>query len=177
MIKICLDAGHGGFDPGAISFSLKEKDLTLEICNFIEAELRGEDKIKIIKTRDSDKTVSLYERISFANKNNADYFISIHINSAANKLAKGFESFVYTKASEKAIWLQSILHGNIAKLFEVDRGKKRENFFVLRETKMPAILLEFGFISNDEDYKNLKNTFFKKDIAKAVAEKIRGLAQ
>ncbi len=92
---VVIDAGHGGHDPGAINGSVKEKDITLNVAKLLGEKITANyPNVKVIYTRSTDKFVKLHERADIANKNNADLFISIHVNAAANKSAKGHETFV-----------------------------------------------------------------------------------
>lgn len=92
---VVIDAGHGGHDPGACNGKYQEKDITLAVAKLLGTKIKTNyPGVKVIYTRDTDKFVKLHERANIANKNNADLFISIHINSAANKSARGHETFV-----------------------------------------------------------------------------------
>ncbi len=92
---VVIDAGHGGHDPGAVNGNVKEKDITLSVAKLLGSKIEANyPNVKVIYTRSSDKFVKLHERANIANKNNADLFISIHVNSAANRSAKGHETFV-----------------------------------------------------------------------------------
>ena len=95
--RIVLDAGHGGKDPGAIGQGLVEKEVTLDIVKRVKRYLEGSG-IEAILTRDSDVFVSLWKRADIANKQNADFFISIHANAAPSAYAKGFEVFYLSEA-------------------------------------------------------------------------------
>ena len=94
---ICIDAGHGGSDPGAVNGKYLEKTAALAIAKKLGAALENAGA-KIVYTRTADKTMELSERCQIANKAKADYFISIHLNAAAAKSAHGIEVFAYTKA-------------------------------------------------------------------------------
>ncbi len=92
---VVIDAGHGGHDPGACNGKVQEKNITLAIAKLLGNKIKyNYPNVKVIYTRDSDKFVKLHERANIANKNNADLFISIHVNSASNKSARGHETFV-----------------------------------------------------------------------------------
>src|SRR5690625_467043 len=109
-------------------------------------------------TRSTDVFISLSQRANMANSWGADYFISLH-NNAASSSATGFETFVYNGGvSQKTKQFQNAIHSAIASKIGIrDRGKKSANFAVLRQTKMPAILIEYAFISNPNDEKILIN--------------------
>lgn len=154
MAKIVIDPGHGGHDPGAVGSRSKEKDNVLNVAKRLKTLLEdhGHD---VSLTRSTDKFISLSGRASFANQLGADYFVSLHNNSAVNKLATGFETFIYNGSVSKSTKdFQNAVHEEIANNIGIrDRGKKRANFAVLRLTNMAAILIEYAFISNmnDED--------------------------
>ena len=163
-MKIYLDAGHGGHDPGAVANGLREKDLTLDIAKRIRRILETEyTGVQVRLTRETDTYLDLSQRARMANQWGADFFLSIHVNAGGGT---GFESFVYTKASKKSIEYQNIIHNEIVKILDVvDRGKKSENLAVLRETNMPAILTENLFIDNVTDAALLKDKNFIEKIA------------
>ncbi|MCG6182884.1 N-acetylmuramoyl-L-alanine amidase [Anoxybacillus sp. LAT_38] len=177
MKKIKWDKGHGGSDPGAVANGLKEKDLTHRIVeyamDYLEANYTG---FKQRTTRAGDQTLTLSQRADKANKWGADVFISVHINAGKGT---GFESFVYNGGvSSQTVALQNVLHNEILSAMRqfgniTDRGKKRANYAVLRETKMPAVLTENLFIDSN-DAKLLKNEAFLKAVGEAHA---RGVAK
>lgn len=159
MVKIMIDAGHGAQDSGAIGNGLKEKDLTLTIAKRIKAILEKYDGVEVRLTRATDVFLELSERADLANSWKADLFISIHINAGGGT---GFESFIYNdnpKASTVAA--QNIIHAAIMKqIGGTDRGKKRANHAVTRESNMTAILTEAAFIDNVKDAARLKSSDF-----------------
>ena len=173
MVKIFIDAGHGGNDPGAVANGLKEKDLTLKIARKIRDKLKDYQNVSVRMSRDGDKTVSLSARAKDANAWGADYFVSIHINAGGGT---GFESFIYNgSVSSATVANQNVVHAEIVKATGYrDRGKKRANFAVLRGTKMPAILTENGFIDHTADAKKLKDDAFLDKIAQGH---VNGLAK
>ncbi|MEA5503943.1 N-acetylmuramoyl-L-alanine amidase [Halotia wernerae UHCC 0503] len=157
-MKICIDPGHGGIDPGAIGKEpeiLHEKDVTLSIFLLMKKEL--EDKgHTVFLVRDKDMTISLSDRARTANQNNADIFISIHCNSHTSNNAEGIETWIFpgsTVGRKLAEPVQKSLTSTF--LNHKDRGIKEANFEVLRETNMPAILVECEFISNPTQLKFL----------------------
>jgi len=168
-MKIVIDPGHGGTDPGAVSNGLKEKDLTLDISLKLNEYLKKYSNIETILTRTEDRDVTLAQRANIANAANADFFVSIHINAGGGT---GFESFRHINASDKTASIQTIIHKEVADFFKnkgfVDRGIKTANYAVLRETKMPAILLEFLFIDNAKDAAFLKQETNRQLIAQTV---------
>lgn len=165
MVKIYLDAGHGGKDPGAVGNDLHEADVVLALTNRVNEELKAYKNVETLLTRNTDVYLSLSERTDKANQWGADCFISFHLNSSENIAARGFETFIYNgEVSEKTIALQNVLHAELIKKIgndiSSDRGKKRANFHVLRESDMSAVLIENLFVSNKLDAKLLKNKEF-----------------
>ncbi len=144
---------------------LKEKDLTLSIVKHIGRLLSEYEGVEVHYTRTDDRFLELSERAAIANKLNADYFISVHINAGGGT---GFESYIYNgNVSQATIAYQNVIHGEIMKAIGnvKDRGKKRANYAVLRETKMPAILTENLFIDNANDAAKLKSEQFLLQVA------------
>ncbi|MEK4181718.1 N-acetylmuramoyl-L-alanine amidase [Aeribacillus sp. FSL K6-1121] len=164
MVKIFIDPGHGGNDPGAVANGLKEKDLTLKIAKKIQSLLSEYEGVSVKLSRTTDVYLSLSERADMANKWEADFFISVHINAGGGT---GFESYIYNKPNTKSVAYQNVIHPEIMKAIGnvKDRGKKRANFAVVRETKMPAILTENLFIDNSSDAAKLKSDSFLSQIA------------
>ena len=170
VVKIFIDPGHGGSDPGAQGHGLKEKELTLDIADRIVKYLNQYQGVEIKMSRTTDKTVSLSERTKMANDWGADYFVSVHINSCCG--ATGFESYIHNgnKGTSDAKEKQNIIHDQIAKNINTrDRGKKSANFHVLRESNMSAILLEYLFISTKSDNDKLRQSSFRNNLAKQTA--------
>ncbi|OKL35331.1 N-acetylmuramoyl-L-alanine amidase [Domibacillus mangrovi] len=178
MVKIVLDAGHGGKDPGALANGLKEKDITLALVLKAGAYLTENYQCDVIYTRKEDMYLSPSERARRANEAKADVFCSFHINSAENPSARGFETFRYPKTAGKTAMLQMLVHEKVMnemkKHHVLNRGMKEENFAVVRETEMPAVLTETLFISNKEDARLLKSESFLDQVACAHAV---GIAQ
>src|SRR5699024_2840906 len=172
MIKmskiIVIEAGHGGQDPGAVANGLREKDLTLYISKRIKKYLDDNySGHKVLLTRTTDKFLTLSERANFANRNKADYFMSVHINAGGGT---GYESFIHTSNSSGSRNAQNTIHDEAIKgMKATDRGKKRANFAVLRQTKMPAILPENLFIDRKEDAEKLSKYSFLNEVAKGHA--------
>lgn len=173
MVKIFLDAGHGGTDSGAIGNGLQEADLTLQIVLKTRSYLKANyENLEIMCSRESDVSRSLVQRTNNANDWGADVFVSVHINSATAS-ATGFETYIHpiTKAKTKA--LQNIMHTEIMEQIKGenirDRGKKQSNFHVLRESDMSAILTETLFINNPVDASKLKSDAFLDRVAKGHA--------
>jgi N-acetylmuramoyl-L-alanine amidase len=165
MVKIYLDAGHGGKDPGAIGNGLQEKNVVLDISKRIEQKLQAYKNVEIMQTRTDDTFLSLDQRTDKANTWGADCFLSIHLNSATSNLARGFETYIYNgSVSPATVAYQNLIHEEvikkIGKMISSDRGKKKANFAVLRESNMKACLGENLFVSNSSDANLLKQDSF-----------------
>jgi N-acetylmuramoyl-L-alanine amidase len=171
MVKLFIDPGHGGSDPGALGNGLQEKNLTLQIATTLRDILLNEyEGVSVLLSRTSDQTVSLSERTNAANTWGADYYLSIHINAGGGT---GFESYIYPGVGSPTTTYQDIIHDEILKVVDFsNRGKKSANFHVLRETRMPALLTENGFIDNTNDANKLKSPSFLASIARGHANGI-----
>lgn len=168
-LKICLDAGHGGTDPGASGNGLQEKNITLDIVKRIAEGLKAYKDVTVIETRPEDKFVELSTRAKISNDAKADLFLSVHINSGASS-ARGFESHIYTNVDAGTKAYQNVMHEEIYnKAYKPqnvpDRGKRQSNFAVVRETNCKAILTENLFTSNSADAKLLASPDFRQTIA------------
>jgi N-acetylmuramoyl-L-alanine amidase len=174
MAKVYLDAGHGGTDSGAVGNGLLEKNLNLSIAKYARTYLLNNyTGVSVRMSRTTDVARSLTWRTNDANKWGADVFVSIHIN-AFNGKAKGYEDFIYNgPVSSNSPKLQNAIHAETSKIFPTNRGKKRANFAVLRQSRMPAVLTESGFIDNKGDAAILKSATNLRKIGEAHA---RGIA-
>ncbi|MGY0694817.1 N-acetylmuramoyl-L-alanine amidase [Virgibacillus sp. FSP13] len=176
-MKLYLDPGHGGSDPGAQGNGLNEKDITLDIALHIRTILTDEyENVDVKMSRASDKSKSLAQRTNEANSWGANYFLSIHCNSF-NGSAQGYEDYIHSSLSNSSqtAKYQDILHAEVNKLNELNnRGQKKANFHVLRESSMPALLTENGFIDNDHDATLMKKSSWRKQVARGH---VNGLAK
>lgn len=152
MALVYLDAGHGGTDVGAIGVLSQEAANMLKVALFMKPMLESYGH-KVILSRSTNVAVPLWQRARNANNASASIFVSLHQNSASNNTATGFETFVFNGGvSNHTLKLQNSIHNAIAKgVPYVDRGRKRANFQVLRDTAMPAVLIEYGFINNRKE--------------------------
>jgi len=172
MKKIVIDPGHGGSDPGAVGPSgLLEKDVAWRIACRV-ADLLERYGITVILTRNGDERVSLDKRIEIANNSIADYFVSIHINSAKNNTATGTETYAYAKGVEGDKLAHSIQSNLVKVIGLADRGVKYNSLQVIRETKMPGVLAEVAFINNPNEEKLLKSDEFLERAAVGIAKGI-----
>lgn len=164
-MKIFVDPGHSGEDPGAVVEKTSEKDLNLQIAKLVETIARGKGHI-VMLSRESDKTLSLKERCYKANDYNYEVFVSIHCNAHSSN-AEGFE-VCYVSSNGKKV------AGNITESFDCivkrkNRGiKKRKNLYVLNKTKMTAVLIECGFMTNTTELHLLRNRGYQWILAEAI---------
>lgn len=178
MVKVFLDAGHGGHDSGVASNGLREKDLVLKIALKTRDILLNEySNIEVKLSRDTDKFVLLNDRARMARDWGADAFVSIHLNGFNGK-ANGIETFMHSNSTASSPLRQS-LHSAIKSKLEkyrsiTDRGVKSANFAVLRGTyqTMYSVLTESLFLDNKADAEILKKESGINDIARGHAEGI-----
>ncbi|WP_199794875.1 N-acetylmuramoyl-L-alanine amidase family protein [Paenibacillus faecalis] len=171
---VVIDPGHGGSDPGTTSFTKKhEKHFALALSLKVQALLQQESDIEVIMTRETDIYPTRSERVKLANDLKADVFVSIHGNSVPSApQVTGTETFYYQRASSKE--LAKLIHKNLIKAIGLyDRGVKNGNFQVIRETKMPAVLLEVGFLSNKSDEEAMMSETFQNKAAQAIVDGIK----
>ena len=171
MKRLVIDLGHGGYDPGAIGLNkTHEADVVLAIGKELNELLKGY-KLEIKFTRLSNVYLSLSERAKIANDFKADYFLSIHINSASDKSVRGVEVWQYSNKNDRLNKFSNGLCTDISKIFNVrNRGVKlSQKLSVLKNTNMPAALIEVDFISNV----NAENDLNVSSNIKAVALAIR----
>ena len=174
-MKLYLDPGHGGTDPGASGNGIREKDITLDISLKIRSILlTNYENIEIKMSRTADTTKSLSQRTNEANAWDADFYLSIHCN-AANSSARGYEDYIYSglSNSSRTATYQDIIHAEVIKLNQLtNRGQKKANFHVLRETHMDAFLSENGFIDNPQDAALMKQNSWRQSVAQGHANGI-----
>lgn len=151
MATVVLDAGHGGYDNGAVNGTRKEKDDNLRMTLAVGSILKN-CGVNVVYTRSTDVFIPLLERSQISNNAGADLFASIHRNSSTLPSANGVENWVYVTPSQKAVAAADLVLSRIVSAgVQSNRGLKYGNFSVVRHTKAPAMLLELGFISNAED--------------------------
>jgi len=210
---IVIDPGHGGKDPGATYYKLKEKDVVLDISKDLYRLIKKNHKdINVYMTRNRDVFIPLEARTAFANRKKADMFISIHVNAAPNKRARGVETYVLNVTNDKkalevaafenattqksmsdlqgilkdimlnskleeslqlASFVQKNMHKNLYKSRKYDLGVKQAPFYVLVGAKMPAVLVEAGFLSNRDESKMLRTKAYRTKIAQGIYKGLR----
>ena len=187
---VYLDAGHGGYDPGASYFGISEKSLTLAIQSRVKAKLESEG-YQVVTTRTSDTYVDLTDRSRAVNASESDIFVSIHINASGSSAAQGIETYYYQPYAEYPSRINATYHANPTRLSMSDtlanaiqsslinatgaqnQGVKRQTFAVLRETTAPAVLLELGFLSNPQEAARLNTAAYQETLANAIVAGIK----
>lgn len=170
MVDLALDAGHGGIDPGVVGpTGLMEKECNFYIAKKCEEILKGRG-VTVKQTRQEDSFLSLSERVQIANDAKAKYFLSIHINSADVDTAHGTEAYVLAKGGEGEMLAREVLSYLVGATGLADRGVKFANLVVLRDTDMPAVLVEVCFISNPSEESLLRDDDFKDKVALAISK-------
>ncbi len=182
---IVIDPGHGGKDQGAQSKiypKCLEKNMALSTAKMVESFLRSYG-YKTVMTRTDDSYLTLKERAKFANDKIAKLFVSVHFNAAENRKAHGIEVYYFNSEPEKKKTESSkklaalVLDNVIVTTKGKSRGIKHGNFAVIRETKMPGIIVEGGFITNDDEVEKIKDAAYMKKIALGIAQGIRKYLQ
>jgi N-acetylmuramoyl-L-alanine amidase len=179
-MKICLDPGHGGSDPGACGNGLQEKDIALIVGLKVRDYLQAVG-YEVIMTRDTDKDVGypgdnpgteLQARCDISNNFGADVFVSIHCNSFVTSSAQGTET-IYCEGSGNGQKLAQCIQTQLIGLGGLfDRGIKTDPLYVTRHTEAVACLTELAFISNQEDAAKLGDVGWQDQFARAVARGI-----
>ena len=172
-VRVCLDAGHGGEEVGAVLGKRYEKDDTLKVTKLVEKKLKKKN-VKVIMTRTKDKDVSL--EVKIGNESSADIFVSIHRNSAT--VGNGIEIWCGSLKEERDTKLaDNILTNLTTTKIQQNRGIKygsiggeNSDYYVLKNTNMPSCLIELGFISNEKDNQLLDDNL--EEYAEAIAEGI-----
>ncbi len=214
VLKVVIDAGHGGRDSGATGWNgLKEKNIALDIARRLKKNLEERQGISVILTRNKDVYIPLSRRTEIANKEDADLFVSIHVNAAKNRKLRGIETW-FLNATNNREWQEvadrenkisksdstgvselDLILKDLSRFHKIeesmslahfvhdstihslkksygnlyDHGVKWAKFHVLVGARMPAVLLEVGFISNAEDEMRLQNEKYRAEVSEAVS--------
>ena len=170
MATIVIDAGHGGADPGAVFEGRQEKDDTLRLALAV-GKILEENGQNVIYTRTTDVYQTPFQKATIGNEARADFFVSIHRNSSpvAGQYS-GVETLVYERSGIKEEMAENINRELEETGFENLGVKERPGLVVLRRTKMPAVLVEAGFINNGEDNRIFDENF--EEVAQAIADGI-----
>ena len=175
--KVVIDPGHGGFDPGAVGKNgVKEKDVALAIALYLKDMLSPIVNVFLTRNKDcalgENVSSDLTARANYSNGIKADCFVSIHCNSSTNNAAKGAETY-YIEGSVNGNRLANLIQKRLITDVKLqNRGIKTSNFAVLRQTDMPACLVEIAFLSNKEEEQLLSDISFQKKAALSIAKGI-----
>ena len=173
---ILIDPGHGGNDKGTIANDkiTFEKDITLKVGALVAQKLTKQKDVQVIISRNEDKYVSLADRAKLANEQGVDALVSIHLNGQTGGTdAFGLETYYTKEKNDGSYELAKQIQETITSYIDVrDRGVKPERFQVLLQSKMPAVLIECGFLSNDEEAKKLKDEAYQESLAEGIAQGI-----
>jgi len=171
---VVIDPGHGGPDPGAIGISgIRETDVVLEVSQIVK-KLLFEKGVKAMLTRKNEVDLDLPPRASFANNMDADIFVSIHANASRGKRRdiNGLETFYYKGWKGRLLAKKIQRHILRVSPGSPDRGVKQGRFYVIKNTRMPAVLVEIGFLTGRLDARRLEKTTHRKRLAYAIAKGI-----
>lgn len=171
---IVIDPGHGGSNPGATQYGMRESDNNLSVGLKLK-KLLEDSGAKVIMTRDADRAVAkegvqlkqeLQARVDLVDVYNADVFISIHTNANENPDIHGAMTFYYNDISKR---LASNIQTSMIKFTEAtDKGTEKENFYVLRNNKIPAVLVEMGFITNKNEAIKLNDDVYRNVLVNGI---------
>jgi N-acetylmuramoyl-L-alanine amidase/PKD repeat protein len=164
-IKVFIDPGHGGKDPGAVWNGLKEKDANLAIANKLKTKLEAAG-FTVVMRRTGDQYHTLDEIVSMANNSKADIFISIHNNASVSTSANGTETYWCPNGVNGSSQLANLVQSRLlSQIGRANRGVKTANFRVIKYTNMPAALVECAFVSNPTEAELLKTSSFQEKCA------------
>ncbi|MEM9485917.1 MAG: DUF3747 domain-containing protein [Cyanobacteria bacterium P01_F01_bin.116] len=169
-VLVMIDPGHGGRDPGAVGNGLQEKEINLFISRRVQRTLEQRG-YRVAMTRSSDFELDLQPRVDIAERANATIFVSIHANaiSLSRPEVNGLETYYYSSGRN----LARSIHSSVLRSTDLrDRGVRQARFYVLRNTSMPAVLVETGFITGREDSNRFRSNAAREQIADAIAQGI-----
>lgn len=196
LMSVCLDPGHGGKDPGNEEGRRREKDFTLQLARAL-GEVLGEAGLQVVLTRSGDTFVPLPDRTETARRRDADLFVSLHFNAALSEKDQvhGVEVYCLTPAGaestnargesddtaacagnrfdEKNMLLAFQIQKALVRELPVeDRGVKHARFAVLRNARIPAVLVEAGFMSHPQESRRIFDAQYRRELARAIAHGI-----
>ncbi|XER07440.1 Germination-specific N-acetylmuramoyl-L-alanine amidase [Sporomusa rhizae] len=182
---IVVDAGHGGIDPGANRPGILEKDVNLAIALALKEALH-QHGAKVVLSRQTDVELSpecdnekvkgryhrdLAARLEMVEESDADVFISIHANAVSSAKRHGAEVFFSAKSAEGKM-LADCIQAELCKVTQINRTAKSADYFVLRRNKVPAVLIEVGYITNKDERQLLQTPEYQQKLAEAIAKGI-----
>ena len=176
-IKVFIDPGHGGRDPGAVRYDLNEKDANLGIALKLKSKLEASG-FTVIMRRTGDSYHSLDQIVSMANSSGADIFLSIHNNAAISPYAHGTETYWCANGVNGSSQFASLVQTHLLnQIGRANRGVKTANYRVIKYTNMPAALVECAFVSNQAEANLLKTDSFREKCAAGLFNAINSFAQ
>jgi N-acetylmuramoyl-L-alanine amidase len=167
---VIIDAGHGGHDNGGQWGKVYEKHLALDVAVRLENNLKRAG-YRTVMTRRSDYFVSLPQRVNIANQYKDAIFVSIHFNYTWKQHVSGVETFYYNAEGQKLA--QQVQNAMVRRTRTVNRDAKFARYYVIRNTKLPGILVEGGFVSNEAERERMKSGEFREEVARSVVEGIQ----
>jgi N-acetylmuramoyl-L-alanine amidase len=192
--RVIIDAGHGGNDSGAIRAGISEKDLTLDVARRLDVLMRA-NGIETTLTRSADETVSLANRAAIANQQSDSVFVSIHFDEGNRAAATGVQTFyaaqqasripsarswwpfaqkvsIKTENTESQSLAGFIQDSLVAQTQAFNRGTRAQQFYVIANVHHPAVLIEGGFLTNNEDMTKLTSDTYRQQMAAAISDGI-----
>lgn len=167
---VVIDPGHGGHDNGGQWGRVYEKHLALDTATRLEANLKRMG-YQTVMTRRSDYFITLPDRVRTGNSYRNAIFVSIHFNYTWKEQVSGLETFYYSREGQR---LAQYVQGSLVRHTRtVDRSAKFARFYVIRNSNLPAILVEGGFVSNETERTRMKSAYFRESIARGIAEGIQ----
>jgi N-acetylmuramoyl-L-alanine amidase len=167
---VVIDAGHGGHDVGGQWGRVYEKHLALDTSVRLEKHLKRMG-YRTVMTRRGDYFLTLPQRCQIANRYRNAIFVSVHFNYTWKQDVSGLETFYFNSEGQKIA--NHVQNRMIRYTRSVDRNEKFSRFYVIRNTKMPSILVEGGFVSNEAERKRMKSARFREALARAIADGIQ----
>jgi N-acetylmuramoyl-L-alanine amidase len=166
---VVIDAGHGGDDLGGHYGKVYEKHLALDTAMRLESYLKASG-YRTVMTRRSDNFISLGRRAQIGNSYSDSVFVSIHYNYTWKRDVRGLETYYCSSRSKPlADYIHSGMHNRVR---AADRGVKYARYYVIRNARNPAVLVEAGFVSNSRDRAEMKQGSYRDRIARGIAEGI-----
>jgi N-acetylmuramoyl-L-alanine amidase len=168
---VVIDAGHGGFDRGGIPGQrVAEKTMNLDVALRLRTVLTASG-YRVVMTRSTDVFVPLGTRVAIANSYSNAIFVCVHFNSATRRGANGVETYFY---SQESLPLASAIHYNVVgSAPSSNRGVRRRGYYVLRKTRIPAVLVECGFLTNPSEAEYAQSAAYRQKLAEAIARGVR----
>ena len=170
---VVIDPGHGGHDRGGMPGQhIPEKGFTLDTAKRLARVLRNGTAIKVVLTRDDDTFVSLTERTNIANQYTGRdaVFVSIHFNAGRREGAYGIETYYN---NQRGYHLAALVHPRVIQaMASIDRGVRHRGYWVLRRNRLPAILVECGFLTNNAEAARISDSGSRERLARAIADAI-----